>query len=133
MIALQVHPFSVLKEVCKNNNYPSTVKFIAANISEQQLCFRMTQCSFKGIFLLVELVEEGSDDFKNMQSAGSVVVVATGRYLLCDVSLCLRSEHVARVQLSSLSQIIPVTEFFSYISSRVTFFILHVGDFVCST
>ena len=96
----------------------------------------MTLCSLKGIFLLVEMVEEGSDDFENMQSAKSVVLVAqfvTGRYLLCDVSLCLRSEHVACVQLSSLSQIIPVTEFLSYISSRVTFFILHVGDHVWST
>ena len=82
-------------------------------------------------FWLVELVEDGSDDFENMQLGGSVVVVAyvaTGRNFLCDISLCLRSEHVACVQLSSLSHIIPVTEFLSYISSRVTFLILHVGD-----
>ena len=76
MIALQVHPFLVLKKVCRNNNYSSTVKFIAANISEQQLYFRMTLCSLKGIFLLVELMEEESDDFENMQSSGSVMVVA---------------------------------------------------------
>jgi len=76
MIALQVHPFLVLKKVFKNNNYPSAVKFIAANISEQQRYFRMTLCSLNGIFLLVELVEEGIDDFENMQSAKSVVLVA---------------------------------------------------------